>query len=74
MSAYFTINAYGELQEKLEHIDKLRFLFGEPQFVSNVDQGNKDSRSYILMDQKLELQHQFVQRKLARDCAQWIKK
>ncbi|SHI07487.1 phospholipase D-like domain-containing protein [Clostridium grantii] len=35
ISAYFTIYAYKALKEKLDNIDSLKFLFGEPTFVTN---------------------------------------
>ncbi|MFD3157959.1 helicase-related protein [Haloimpatiens sp. FM7330] len=35
ISAYFTIYAYNVLKEKLDNIEELRFLFGEPTFIKN---------------------------------------
>ncbi len=32
VSAYFTIFAFDKLKDQLQHIDHLRFLFGEPTF------------------------------------------
>jgi hypothetical protein len=40
VSAYFTIYAYYQLKNKLDKIDKLRFLFGEPRFISATVQKN----------------------------------
>ncbi len=37
VSAYFTIYAYAALQDRLDGIEHLRFLFGEPRFVSGLD-------------------------------------
>lgn len=37
VSAYFTIYAYAALQDELDSIEGLRFLFGEPRFVRAVD-------------------------------------
>lgn len=39
VSAYFTVHAYQALAEQLENADSLRFLFGEPTFVSGIDKG-----------------------------------
>lgn len=33
VSAYFTIYAFDKLKDKLQRIDHLNFLFGEPRFV-----------------------------------------
>ena len=37
VSAYFTIYAYDALAAQLDHIRGLRFLFGDPQFISLLD-------------------------------------
>ena len=37
VSAYFTIHAYQALKEQLDPISELRFLFGDPKFVNNLD-------------------------------------
>ena len=34
VSAYFMIYAYEALREQLEEIDNLKFLFGEPRFIT----------------------------------------
>ena len=33
VSAYFTIYAYYQMKDKLNAIDELRFLFGEPAYI-----------------------------------------
>ncbi len=72
VSAYFTIQAYGALKDKLNQINNLRFLFGEPKFLSNINQDLNTSREFMLTEQGLELGNQLFQRKLAKDCADWI--
>jgi len=37
ISAFFTIYAYQQLKEKLDSIDRLRFLFREPTFIKSMD-------------------------------------
>lgn len=37
VSAYFTIYAYFALKDKLNRINHLRFLFGEPKFIRSLD-------------------------------------
>jgi SNF2 family DNA or RNA helicase len=74
VSAYFTIHAFDTLRSALEAIHSLRFLFGEPRFVRNLDRENKQSRRYNLTEQGLFLGNQLVQRRLAKDCADWIRR
>lgn len=72
VSAYFTVHAYDALREDLERASNLRFLFGEPRFVRSLDRENKQSRQYNLTEQGLALGNQLLQRRLAKDCADWI--
>ncbi len=74
VSAYFTIQAYDALKNKLEQIERLRFLFGEPKFLSSLDRDLKASREFRLTEHGLDLGNQLSQRKLAKDCADWIKR
>lgn len=74
VSAYFTIHTYGVLGPSLEQADSLRFLFGEPQFVRSLDTENKQSRKYRLTDKGLAVSNQLEQRRLAKLCADWIKR
>ncbi|MDF1592768.1 MAG: helicase-related protein, partial [Desulfobacterales bacterium] len=74
VSAYFTIHAFDALRNELETIQSLRFLFGEPRFVRNLDRENKQSRRYNLTEQGLFLGNQLFQRRLAKDCADWIRR
>lgn len=37
VSAYFTIYAYEAMRRQLDGIRQLRFLFGEPRFIRNLD-------------------------------------
>jgi len=74
VSAYFTIHAYGALRDALERAGQLCFLFGEPRFVHSLDPQNKQSRRYLLSNDGLALGNQLAQRRLARDCADWIRR
>lgn len=73
VSAYFTIQAYGALKDKLHQIKNLRFLFGEPKFPSNINKDLNTSREFMLTEQGLKLGNQLSQKKLAKDCADWIR-
>lgn len=58
----------------LENAGNLRFLFGEPRFVRSRDRDHKQSRQYQLTEQGLSLANQLGQGRLARDCADWIRR
>jgi len=45
VSAYFTIYAYHNLKNQLDNIESMRFLFGEPTFIKEVDPTQKEQRS-----------------------------
>ncbi|MDR1960612.1 MAG: hypothetical protein LBQ54_16495 [Planctomycetaceae bacterium] len=51
VSAYFTIYAYQELKTQLDSIEHLRFLFGEPTFVNNLDPDRVDIRDFKIEDE-----------------------
>lgn len=74
VSAYFTLHAYHALRNALDRADSLRFLFGEPQFVSAVNRDEKASREYRLTETGLNLHNQLSQKKLAQECADWIQR
>lgn len=72
VSAYFTLHAYHALRDALERAHSLRFLFGEPRFVSAMDRDDKASREFRLTENGLSLGNQLSQKKLAAECADWI--
>ncbi len=72
VSAYFTIYAYEALKNKLDIIDHLRFLFGEPRFVKALDPDKTDKKAYKIEDNGLHLKNRLEQRRVARECAEWI--
>ena len=72
VSAYFTIYAYEALKENLDHIEHLRFLFGEPRFVKSLDPNKTDKKAYKIEDDGLQLKNRLEQRRVAKECAEWI--
>ena len=74
VSAYFTIYAYDLMRPHLESADSLRFLFGEPRFVRNIDPDKTDKKAFDIEDSKLQLQKRLEQRRVAADCADWIRR
>ncbi len=75
VSAYFTVHAYAALKEPLEAADHLRFLFGDPSSVTNLEKEKKQARHFVLGNerQELTLGNQLTQKQVARDCAAWIR-
>ena len=72
VSAYFTIYAYEALEGQLEKIDRLKFLFGEPSFITSLDPEKTDKKSFKIEDEHLELSNRLKQKEVARRCADWI--
>ena len=69
VSAYFTVSAYDALKVELESANNLRFLFGEPSFVSEIDSDKQAKKNFRLTEDGLELAHSLAQRPAARLCA-----
>ena len=74
VSAYFTIHAFEALKAYLWKIDGLRFLFGEPDFIKNLDSRNTDPKAFKIEDEGLQLNKPLQQRPIAKECADWIRK
>ncbi len=72
VSAYFTIYAYEALADRLDQIDRLKFLFGEPRFISTLDPEKTDKKSFKIEDEGLELVNRLQQKEIAKRCAAWI--
>lgn len=73
VSAYFTIHAYEALSAKLEGIESLQFLFGEPRFVASLDPEKTERKHFAIDDDGLDLVNRLTQRKVAFDCASWLR-
>lgn len=72
VSAYFTVNGYELLADELEKVRQVRFLFGDPASVDNLDPGPKDPKSFELTERGLSPNHALTQKALAKRCAQWL--
>jgi len=73
VSAYFTIYAYEALREHLDQIEHLDFLFGEPRFISSLDPEKSEKKAFILDGNGLKLANTLQQKRVARDCAEWMR-
>ncbi|WP_373535903.1 helicase-related protein [Microcoleus sp.] len=74
VSAYFTIYAFDALKEQLLGIKSLKFLFGEPRFIKSLDPSKTDKKAFQIEDQGLQLQNRLQQKRVAKECAEWIDK
>src|SRR5258708_5862589 len=74
VSAYFTIYAYDALKEFLDRIEHLDFLFGEPSFVNRLDPNKTEKKSFIIDADGLELANKLQQKRVAKECADWIER
>jgi SNF2 family DNA or RNA helicase len=73
VSAYFTIYAYDRLRQELDSIQELRFLFGEPSFLSGLDPDKSESKAFVLDDSRIALSNRLQQKVVARECADWVR-
>ena len=75
VSAYFTIYAYKQLKDKLDAINHLDFLFGEPKFLKSLDPEKNNKRDFEIEDNKLTipLASRLSQKSVAKECAEWIR-
>jgi len=74
VTAYFTIFAYEKLKTKLDRINNLRLLFGEPRFIKSVS-SSTDAKNYKIEDDKLVIpvENRLQQKVVAKQCADWIR-
>ena len=73
VSAYFTSFAYARLASNLDEIGKLRFLFGEPRFISSVEGENLCPPAFSLDEDGLALTDGLRKAGVATQCANWIR-
>ena len=72
VSAYFTIYGYELLEEALAKVGSVRFLFGDPASVEDLDPGNSESKSFEFTEGGLVPNHALQQKHLAKRCAAWV--
>ena len=73
VSAYFTIYAFEALQPYLTKIKSMDFLFGEPRFVKSLDPDKTNKKAFTIEDDTLQLRQHLQQKRIAQDCADWIR-
>ena len=73
VSAYFTTFAYEYLRPTLDNVEAMRFLFGEPRFLRDANNGGLVPPAFALDEGGLRLVEQIRQRAVAQRCADWIR-
>ena len=73
-SAYFTIYGYELLAEELDNIGSVRFLFGDPTSVEDLDPSAYEPKSFDHTEKGLEPKYTLEQKSIAKQCAQWVSK
>ena len=73
VSAYFTIYGYEALQSGLRGVEDVRFLFGDPASVGELDPGEKVQKAFRLTEDGLAPQYTLRQKYLARQCEAWVR-
>lgn len=73
VSAYFTVYAYAQMKPLLDSIDHMDFLFGEPRFIARLDPGKTEKKAFILNADGLKLSTVLQQRRVVKECAEWIR-
>ena len=72
VSAYFSIYGYELLMNELDGIREVRFLFGDPASVEDLDPGLKDHKAFAVTENGLTPNHTMLQKYLAKRCAEWV--
>jgi SNF2 family DNA or RNA helicase len=73
VSAYFTVYAYEALKKSLDNIGHMDFLFGEPRFIRSLDPERSEKKTFIIDSHGLRLENVLQQKRVARECADWIR-
>ena len=71
VSAYFSIYGYEALHNELRELEDVRFLFGEPGSVGELDPGTKVRKAFDLTEAGLSPSHVLQQKFLAQQCQEW---
>ena len=74
VSAYFSIYGYELLMDELDGIGEVRFLFGDPASVEDLDPGARDPKSFAVTEKGLTPNHALQQKFLAKRCAKWVRR
>ena len=81
-AACFSIYAFQELKKELTNIDKLRFIFTSPTFIT--EKARKEKREFYIprlnrerslygTEFEIKLRNELTQKAIAKECAEWIR-
>ena len=71
VSAYFTIQGYGLLSDNLDGPADVRFLFGDPDSLDDLDPGKKEEKRFEIREGGLHPTYTLNQKPLAKECWEW---
>ena len=74
VSAYFSIYGYEQLEEVLNTVAEVRFLYGDPTSVEDVDPGNAEPKSFDVTEKGLAPNHALQRKFLAQRCEEWVRR
>ena len=72
VSAYFSIYGYALLADELESAGAVRFLFGDPGSVEQLDPGTQEPKFFEAAEEGMAPNEALHQKYLARRCAEWV--
>ena len=72
VSAYFTIFGYEVLQKQLHGIGDVRFLYGDPGSVGELDPSEQIIKSFVVTEKGILPTEELQQKFLSRQCAEWV--
>ncbi|MCY3991259.1 MAG: helicase-related protein [Caldilineaceae bacterium] len=72
VSAYFSIYGYKELADALDSVGEVRFLYGDPSSIDDVDPGEAEPKSFAVTEKGLDPRHALDQKFVAQRCAEWV--
>ena len=72
VSAYFTIQGYGLLSDNLNGPADVRFLFGDPDSLDDLDPGKKEEKRFEIREGGLHPTYTLHQKPLAKECWGWV--
>lgn len=83
IASYFSIYAFEALKKELKQIDELKFIFNSPTFIK--EKIEKEKREFYIPRQnrersmhgtkfEIKLKNELMQKAIAKECSQWIRK
>ena len=74
VSAYFTIQGYDLLADKLDTLPDVRFLFGDPDSLDELDPDKGEDKRFEIRESGLHPLYSLNQKPLAKRCHDWVSK